>query len=314
MTLAGPRETARTIGLAASAAVILAVMVAITAVVVSSGRGSASADRSSPTIDALGFSAIVEGSVTAGPKKGTLGGLVEWTIDVERVVYDRGAFLLVGRSEKVSHTVPQQEESMTIAVPGDLEVVIGHRYAFYTGRAFFDDPEMQADWPWQATLIFDAASNYETVRGTPPSLTASVEQIRQANETQLDAAVAFASEYGPFLDSRNAGETPEQTPRILALVESRDVGLSAASEWYASLARRAAEDRQLPTDEADWEEYARSNVGGLFDRDSYVPWLVVVLLDEAARGDAQWVGLSIDGEGFLGPVGVEAGSDLVELT
>ncbi|KAA3636525.1 MAG: hypothetical protein DWP92_09435, partial [Armatimonadetes bacterium] len=90
--------------------------------------------------------------------------------------------------------------------------------------------------------------------------------------------------------------------------------LSAASEWYASLARRAAEDRQLPTDEADWEEYARSNVGGLFDRDSYVPWLVVVRLDEAARGDAQWVGLSIDGEGFLGPVGVEAGSDLVELT
>jgi hypothetical protein len=217
------------------------------------------------------------------------------------VPYDRGTYESVGYGRTVNQPAPETGTSIEIVVLAEIELKIGETYTFYASRSYAPDADLQASFPWQSELVLVPSSDYAPTPGVASSLVADIETVRTGSESRLAALVAFANEFAGFLDQRNTGAEPDPVTRLATLASSR-VSPTEESNWFDASSRRAAPERQLPTDLSDLEYIESRELANSYNVDSWTHWSIVILLASEARGNTEWFGLYAEDNGFFGPV------------
>ncbi len=255
-------------------------------------------------LDNLPFNGILQVRVDGeGSGSPVFDGDREWMVQVVEVVYDRGPYASVAAGgATVTQPLPGPGDRVRVSVPADLALDAGEDYYMLVVRARFDDPVEQAAWPWQASVVLDRSG--APVPGTTPELAADLEAITLPGETPLDALRAFAVEQARALDARVA-EGVEVAGERLALLHP----VTPTGDPVADFMARAPEERQLPGMLVD----APPGLDTALGIDRWAPWRIIVRYDQAAATEHQWIGVFVDGAGFLGPTELAPDQEITEI-
>ncbi|MEN8234189.1 MAG: hypothetical protein ABFR89_04635 [Actinomycetota bacterium] len=229
-----------------------------------------------------------------------------WDAVVDEVLWERGDFTVVG-GEKAHFDVPQAGATLQLSIPSYLSVEPGPGYVFVVSRAYFADPTLQAEWPWQVRYGLDVTEENEPIKGTPGNLASEIDSIVRGDETRVEAVVAYAAEWSAQLDARAEGKPVPESNRVSQLALDDAAAIEQAfTEWYIGLEDSS---RQLPQSLEEIPAQARAALGA----DKWEPWVIVVRYDDGVSEEMRFVGVQFAGYGLLGPYEMVKGEPVTQI-